>query len=119
MNGVGRPTTASFDSAADTNPTGADRKAGQDVYFKYYDGLAPDLRPADNPQNLLSQFIAATIDPQDLYGTTALGWRYRDPSGLVLGQKVEPGTDKVTVRGKAVPMEVAAMPFVPNRYYRG
>ncbi|MEZ5662665.1 MAG: glycine cleavage system aminomethyltransferase GcvT [Burkholderiaceae bacterium] len=23
------------------------------------------------------------------------------------------------VRGKAVPMEVAAMPFVPNRYYRG
>ena len=61
------------------NPTGADRKAGQDVYFKYYDGLAPDLRPADNPLNLLSQFIAATIDPQDLYGTTALGWRYRDP----------------------------------------
>jgi aminomethyltransferase len=23
------------------------------------------------------------------------------------------------VRGKAVPMEVAAMPFVPNRYHRG
>jgi aminomethyltransferase len=23
------------------------------------------------------------------------------------------------VRGKAVPMEVAAMPFVPNRYFRG
>jgi hypothetical protein len=23
------------------------------------------------------------------------------------------------VRGKAVPMEVGAMPFVPNRYYRG
>lgn len=23
------------------------------------------------------------------------------------------------VRGKAVPMEVAPMPFVPNRYYRG
>jgi aminomethyltransferase len=23
------------------------------------------------------------------------------------------------VRGKAVPMEVVAMPFVPNRYHRG
>jgi len=23
------------------------------------------------------------------------------------------------VRGKAVPMTVSAMPFVPNRYYRG
>ena len=23
------------------------------------------------------------------------------------------------VRGKAVPMEVAAMPFTPNRYHRG
>jgi aminomethyltransferase len=23
------------------------------------------------------------------------------------------------VRGKPVPMEVCAMPFVPNRYYRG
>jgi aminomethyltransferase len=23
------------------------------------------------------------------------------------------------VRGKAVPMEVSALPFVPNRYYRG
>ena len=61
------------------NATGADRKAGQDVYFKYYDGIPSDLRPAQNPLNLLDQFIAATIDPQDLYGTTALGWRYRDP----------------------------------------
>lgn len=31
-----------------------------------------------------------------------------------------PGTRlNAIVRGKAVPMEVAAMPFVPNRYYRG
>jgi len=62
------------------NPTGVDRKAGQDVYFKYYDGLPPDLKPAENPQNLLQQFIAVTSSPQDLYGTTALDWRYRDPS---------------------------------------
>ena len=31
-----------------------------------------------------------------------------------------PGTRvNAIVRGKPVPMEVAAMPFVPNRYYRG
>jgi hypothetical protein len=62
------------------NPNGVDRKAGQEVYFKYYDGLPPDLRPKDNPLNLLSQFIAISTSPQDLYGTTALDWRYRDPA---------------------------------------
>ena len=61
------------------NPNGVDRKAGQDVYFKYYDGLPPDLKP-ENPQNLLSQFIAVSTHPQDLYGTAALDWRYRDPA---------------------------------------
>ena len=31
-----------------------------------------------------------------------------------------PGTRvNALVRGKAVPMEVSPMPFVPNRYYRG
>ncbi len=60
------------------NPGGVDRKAGQDVFFKYYDGLPPDVRPSGNPLNLLSQFIAATTAPADLYGTTALDWRYRD-----------------------------------------
>jgi len=61
------------------NPGGIDRHAGQDVYFKYYDGLPSDMKPP-NPQNLLSQFIATTTEPQDLYGTTSLGWRYRDPA---------------------------------------
>ncbi len=60
------------------NPGGVERKAGQDVYFKYYDGLPPDLKPAENPQNLLSQFLAITTSPVDLYGTAALDWRYRD-----------------------------------------
>lgn len=60
------------------SPNGVDHRAGQDVVFKYYDGLPPDLRPKENPLNLLGQFIAATTSPQDLYGTTALDWRYRD-----------------------------------------
>jgi hypothetical protein len=49
------------------------------VFFKYYDGLPPDLKPP-NPQNLLSQFVTNTTDPADLYGTASLDWRYRDPS---------------------------------------
>src|SRR5882757_5830188 len=49
-------------------PGGIDRKAGQDVYFKYYDGLPSDMKPP-NPLNMLSQFIATTTEPQDLYGT--------------------------------------------------
>ena len=60
------------------NPTGVDRTVTQDTYFKYYDGGPPDFRSADNPKNLLVQFIAITTTPADLYGTAALGWRYRD-----------------------------------------
>ena len=58
---------------------GVERKAGQDVFFKYYDGVPPDLKPP-NPQNLLSQFITNTMHPTDLYGTASLDWRYRDPN---------------------------------------
>jgi aminomethyltransferase len=40
--------------------------------------------------------------------------------GYVPPQLATPGTRiDAVVRGKPVPMEVAAMPFVPNRYYRG
>ena len=39
---------------------------------------------------------------------------YVDASSAVLGTVVN-----AMVRGKAVPMTVSAMPFVPNRYYRG
>src|SRR5882724_12088730 len=58
---------------------GIDRKAGQDVFFKYYDGLPPDLKPP-NPQNLFFFNDTATTDPTDLYGTASLDWRYRDPN---------------------------------------
>jgi aminomethyltransferase len=39
---------------------------------------------------------------------------YVDAASANLGTVV-----KAMVRGKAVPMTVSAMPFVPNRYYRG
>jgi aminomethyltransferase len=39
---------------------------------------------------------------------------YVAPSHAALGSRVN-----AIVRGKPVPMEVAPMPFVPNRYYRG
>lgn len=39
---------------------------------------------------------------------------YVDPKYAALGTRVN-----AIVRGKPVPMEVAAMPFVPNRYFRG
>ncbi len=61
------------------NATGIDREAGQDVLYKYYDGVPPDCRPPENPNNLLAQFIANTTRPADLNGTVALSWRYRDP----------------------------------------
>lgn len=39
---------------------------------------------------------------------------YVSPSHAAIGTRVQ-----AIVRGKAVPMEVTAMPFVPNRYFRG
>ncbi|MGH8805262.1 MAG: glycine cleavage system aminomethyltransferase GcvT [Polaromonas sp.] len=39
---------------------------------------------------------------------------YVSPEFAAIGTRVN-----AMVRGKAVPMEVSAMPFVPNRYYRG
>jgi len=39
---------------------------------------------------------------------------YVSPEQSAVGTRLQ-----AIVRGKAVPMEVAAMPFVPNRYFRG
>jgi hypothetical protein len=61
------------------SPSGVDRVSGQEVYFFYYDAQKDKYLPKANPLNLLQQFIATTQSPQDLYGTTALGWRFRDP----------------------------------------
>lgn len=60
------------------NPQAVDREVSQDVYFYYYDAQPSWRRPLSNPKNLLSQMLATTASPADLYGTTALSWRYRD-----------------------------------------
>jgi aminomethyltransferase len=39
---------------------------------------------------------------------------YVKPEFAAIGTRVN-----AIVRGKPVPMEVCAMPFVPNRYFRG
>jgi aminomethyltransferase len=54
-----------------------------------------------------SGLLGPTIDKP-----VAMG--YVDAAHAALGTKVN-----AIVRGKPVPMEVTAMPFVPNRYYRG
>ena len=54
-----------------------------------------------------SGLLGPTIDKPIAMG-------YVDNSCAAVGTRVN-----AMVRGKAVPMEVAAMPFVPNRYYRG
>lgn len=57
---------------------GFERKSIQDVRFLYYDAQRRELSPEENPRNLLQQFLASTVEPIDLYGTTALAWRFRD-----------------------------------------
>ena len=54
-----------------------------------------------------SGLLGPTIDKP-----VAMG--YVPPAFAALGTRVN-----AIVRGKAVPMEVVAMPFVPTRYYRG
>ncbi len=61
------------------NPDGLERVSTQDVVFLYYDGQPKHYIPKANPDNLLWQFIALTLDPADLQGTAALSWRYKDP----------------------------------------
>ncbi len=60
-------------------PHGVERSAGQDVTFLYYDGQPKHYLPSSNPDNLLFQFLALTLSPADLQGTSALSWRYKDP----------------------------------------
>ena len=59
--------------------TGVQRQADQDVYFLYYDGQPRQYSPKANPENLLFQFLAITATPVDLQGTSALGYRFKDP----------------------------------------
>jgi len=57
--------------------TETDRVIRVKVWFNYYDGQKKQYLPAKNPQGLLMQYIAAVEAPQDVYGTTALTWRFK------------------------------------------
>ena len=54
-----------------------------------------------------SGLLAPTLDKPIAMG-------YLPPEQANAGRRVQ-----ALVRGKPVPMETSAMPFVPNRYYRG
>jgi hypothetical protein len=58
--------------------SGVDRVSRLQVYFKYFDGQRKKFLPPENSQGLLQQYIAAAESPQDLHGTTALQWRFKD-----------------------------------------
>ncbi len=68
-----------------------------------------ELQNADGQRigEVTSGLIGPTINQPIAIG-------YVEPAYAALGTQVN-----AIVRGKAVAMEVAAMPFVPNRYYRG
>ena len=51
---------------------GVERAAMVEVHFRQYDGQPPDYRPKENPNGVLQQFLATTLEPNDLQGTTAL-----------------------------------------------
>jgi len=57
---------------------GVDRDSAQDVLQKFFDGQASDRPRPDNPNNLLFQQLVQTTFPNDLKGTIALTWRFRD-----------------------------------------
>jgi hypothetical protein len=56
---------------------GLERSATEEVYYLYYQGQPQQYIPAQNPGDLLVQFLSTTVEPADLNGTTALNWRYR------------------------------------------
>ena len=60
------------------SPRGVEHSVIQNVYFLYYQGQPREYVPPANPNDLLAQFLAVTESPADVYGTTALSWRYRD-----------------------------------------
>ncbi len=57
--------------------TALERRSDQDVRFAYYDGVPAGERMA-NPQNFLTRALIVVTGPNDLNGTAALTWRYRD-----------------------------------------
>ncbi len=58
--------------------TDVDRTIRLKVFFNSFDGQKKKYRPASNPNQLLMQYIAAAEAPADVYGTTALAWRFKE-----------------------------------------
>jgi hypothetical protein len=57
---------------------GIDREVKTEVWQKFYDGQPADRPRPPNPNNLLFQQLVDVQYPDDLRGTVALTWRYRD-----------------------------------------
>ena len=72
-------------------PNGLERRGDVIADFEFYDGVPEDVR-RPNPDNLNSRFLAVTVSPVDLNGTSSLSWRYRDPgrARLDLGIRARP-----------------------------
>src|SRR5439155_101059 len=75
--------------------SGVDRASVQDVFFLYYDGQPKPYSPPKNPQNLLFQFLAVSVTPNDLQGTAALGYRFKDPTKRDLSWAYVPALRRV------------------------
>ena len=75
--------------------SGIDRSSVQDVYFLYYEGQPKHYSPAKNDQSYLFQFLAATMQPADIQGTAALGYRFKDPGKRDLSWAYVPALRRV------------------------
>ena len=75
--------------------SGVDRASVQDVFFLYYEGQPRQYSPPKNPQNVLFQFLAVSVTPNDLQGTAALGYRFKDPTKRDLSWAYVPALRRV------------------------
>jgi len=112
--------------------SGGDRAGGfpgSDHMLAQLDGLQPLPRRrvgllALDRVPVREHTVLQSVDGKDVGEVTSglLGPSIDQPiaMGYVHPDHASPGHRlKAVVRGKAVPMEVVAMPFVPNRYHRG
>ncbi len=75
--------------------SGVQRSAVQDVFFLYYDGQPKEYSPPENPENILYQLLAVTMSPADLQGTSALSYRFKDPTKRDLSWAYVPALRRV------------------------
>ena len=107
-------TTAPAGSITSTGPTAATASIPVRVF-----GNNGQVTLAASTLGALTNATGDTIGEvtSGLFGPSAgkpVAMGYVNPEFAPIGTRVN-----AIVRGKAVPMEVASMPFVPNRYFRG